>query len=186
SELTADPPAVLWELWTPVPAPGAPARPSPLVPLTMAGDTTRGLTTTGVVKLLLPKDFTALSRQQVTDGGRTNPPPLDDEKLAARVIAWLRAHRPGTENDAIHGIRWGGVNAGAASQARTTTAPELLGIGTGEAGQTYRLARRPVLPGSVRLEVEENGGWQPWAEVETLAASDPRDRNYSVDLTAGE
>jgi predicted phage baseplate assembly protein len=186
SKLTADPPGILWELWTPVPAAGAPAQPSTLVPLTMAGDTTRGLTTTGVVELLLPKDFTALSPQPATDGGRTSPPPLDDEKLATRVIAWLRGHRPSTENDAIHRIRWVGVNAVAASQARTTTAPELLGIGTGEAGQTYRLAQRPVLPGSVRLEVEEADGWLPWTEVETLAASGPLDRNYSVDLTAGE
>jgi predicted phage baseplate assembly protein len=152
----------------------------------VAGDTTRGLTTTGVVKVLLPKDFTALTPPPVTDGGRTSAPPLDDDKLAVRVVAWLRAHRPITENDAIHGIRWVGVNAVAASQARTATAPELLGIGTGEAGQTYRLAQRPVVRRSVRLEVEEADGWLPWTEVDTLAASGPLDRDYSVDLTAGE
>jgi Baseplate J-like protein len=185
SDLTADPPSILWELWTPPPTPGAP-RATPPVPLLPDGDSTRGLTTTGVVKLVLPKDFLALAPPPQTDGGYTNPPPLDDDKLSARVIAWLRAHRPPGENDAIHGIRWVGANAVAASQARTAGAIELLGIGTGEAGQTYRLAQQPVVPGTVRLEVEEADGWLSWTEVDTLAASRADDRHYSVDLTAGE
>ncbi len=176
SDLTADPPGILWELWRP---------PSSAETLAMTGDSTRGLTTTGVAKLVLPDDFQPLTPPVSTDGGRAQPPPLGDEKLAGRVIAWLRAYRPATENDAIHRIRWVGVNVVAARQARTAS-PELLGVGTGEAGQVYPLAQRPVLPGTVRLEVEENAGWRAWTEVDTLATSGPLDPHYSVDLTAGE
>jgi predicted phage baseplate assembly protein len=35
------------------------------------------------------------------------------------------------------------------------------------------------------VEVEEADGWRAWTEVDTLAASGPLDRHYTVDLTAG-
>jgi predicted phage baseplate assembly protein len=184
SELTADPPGILWHLWQP-PTPGPPARGPSFTTLAMVDDSTRGLTATGVVKLLLPKDFKPLAPTVATTGDGSEPPPLDDEQLSARVIAWLRARRPATENDAIHRIRWVGINAVGASQARAA-ATELLGTGTGDAGQTFRLAQRPVVRGTVQLEVEEAGGWRPWTEVDTLATSGPQDRHFTVDLTAGE
>jgi len=184
SELTADPPGILWELWRP-PAASATSQDPAFTALAMIGDTSRGLTTAGAVKLVLPRDFTALVPPWATIGGSLDPPPLDDDKDAARVIAWLRASRPVTEHDAIHRVRWVGINAVGASQARAA-ATELLGMGTGEPGQVYRLANRPVVPGTVRLEVEEPGGWTPWTEVGTLASSGSLDRHFSVDLTAGE
>jgi predicted phage baseplate assembly protein len=65
---------------------------------------------------------------------------------------------------------------------------ELLGVGSGDPGQTYSLAQRPVLAGSVALEVEEPSGWRRWTEVAdlaTLAASTPGDRHYTVDTVSG-
>ena len=176
-DLVTDPPPVLWELWN---GPGT----SGYTPLTAVADTTRGLTTTGVVKLALPAGFTALAQPVTTSGDAASPPPLDDPKLSARVVAWLRAGRPATARERIHRVRWVGLNAVAAVQSRSA-APELLGIGTADAGQTYRLTQRPVLSGTVALEVEEAGGWQPWTEVDTLAASGPSDRHFTVDLDAG-
>ncbi|GAB7106004.1 putative baseplate assembly protein [Streptomyces phaeofaciens JCM 4814] len=177
-DLVTAPPGFHWELWN------GPTAPTAFAPLAVLADTTRGLTTTGVVSLTLPEAFPAHPAGTTGDGGLNSPPPLDDADLAARVVGWLRVRRPAGENDAIHRVRWVGVNAVGAVQARTAT-PELLGTGTGDAGQAYRLTRRPVLAASTRLEVEEPDGWRPWDEVEDFAASGPFDRHYSLDAEAG-
>lgn len=177
-ELTAAPPAVLWELW-----PG-PSATGGAVALPVLRDSTRGMTTTGVVSLGLPEDFPRHERAARGTGGYDDPPPLDDDELAGRVLAWLRVRRPRTENDTIRRVRWVGVNAVGVVQARTAV-PELLGTGTAEGGQTYRLSRRPVVPGTVRLEVEEAAGWTPWTEVEAFSSSEPLDRHFWVDVDAG-
>jgi len=81
-------------------------------------------------------------------------------------------------------VRWVGLNAVDAVQSRTAAA-ELLGIGTGHGDQRYPLNQRPVLPGTVHLQVEEPSGWRDWAEVGTFVTSGPDDRHYTVDYTAG-
>jgi hypothetical protein len=185
TSLTADPPRIMWELWN-GPADQRPnkAADPDFVALQLLGDTSRGLTTTGVVKLALPDRLPALDPLVPPPGDWTSPPPLDDPKRTVRVVAWLRVRRPEDENDAIHGVRWVGVNAVAASQARTAGA-ELLGTGTGDPGQTFRLSQRPVVEDSVRLEVEEVDGWTAWTEVDPFTVGGPQDRYFSVDLTAG-
>lgn len=115
----------------------------------------------------------------------TSPPRLDDPEQADRVIGWLRATRPPGTAEGIHRVRWVGVNVVEAVQARTTTGAELLGTGTGEAGQVYRLAQTNVLPGTVRLEVEEDGGWQGWDEIEGFTRGSADDRHFSVELAGG-
>lgn len=176
ADLTTDPPAMLWELWSDAGRP----------PTTLhaSGDTTRGLTTSGVVKLDLPQLFPMQARGAPSPGGREDPPPLDDEEVSRRVVAWLRVRRPRTEDDAMRRIRWVGANVVGVIQARTAV-PELLGTGTGEAGQALRLSQRPVVPGTVHLEVEEADGWTPWTSVRTLATSQPLDRHYTVEPDTG-
>jgi predicted phage baseplate assembly protein len=176
--LTTDPPAMLWQLWD---GPG-----TGFSLLNVGDDSTRGLTTTGVVELLLPSRLPSFDPTARTSGDKDNPPPLTDEKQAARVLAWLRVSRPVTShiNDAIHRVRWVGLNATRAEQARTAT-PELLGTGSGDADQIYPLTQHPVLPGSTVLQVEEPAGWQDWQEVDTFVASGPDDRHYTVDYQAG-
>ncbi|MCJ0874250.1 putative baseplate assembly protein [Streptomyces sp. AP-93] len=178
NDLVTAPPGFHWELWN------GPTAPTPFTPLAVLSDTTRGLTTTGVVSLTLPRAFPAHPAATTGDGGLNSPPPLDDADLAVRVVGWLRVRRPAGENDAIHRVRWVGVNAVGAVQARSAT-PEFLGTGTGDAGQAYRLTQRPVLAGSTRLEVEEPDGWRVWDEVEDFAADGPFDRHYSLDAEAG-
>jgi len=179
--LTADPPPMLWRIWT-GPQPTGSTTPA-LAELTVVGDTTQGMVTTGVVKIELPDPLPVLVP---SDGGADNPPPLDDEQQAEQVIGWLQVSRPDTPDsgDAIHRVRWVGCNAVTAVQARTA-APELLGVGTGDGGQVLRLSHAPVLPGSVRLEVEEPDGWQQWQEVEQLGGSGVDARHYTVDLDDG-
>ncbi|HWC41348.1 MAG TPA: putative baseplate assembly protein [Actinomycetota bacterium] len=179
--LTVDPPSVVWELWTG--PPGAEQRP-PFAELEVAGDSSRALTSTGVVSLVLPETFRPLPAGWSTTGDASSPPPLEDPALTDRVLGWLRARRPAGSADAMGRFRWVGANVVKVVQQRTAS-PELLGTGTGEAGQTYRLAHAPVLPGTVDLQVEEEDGWVPWTAVDDLAAADPLDRHYAVDLTEG-
>lgn len=189
--LNGDLPPTLWRLWT---ADGTP--PSPLA---VARDTTEGLTTTGVVELTMPDPLPVPDPSATPSGGQDSPPPLDDATRAARVVAWLQATRPepaagqpnspggtASSGDPIHRVRWVGANGVQATQARSIVAPELLGTGTGGAGQTYPLVQRGILPRTVVLDVEESGRWQQWTEVDAFAGSRTGDRHYTVDLAAGE
>ncbi|MGH3991058.1 MAG: putative baseplate assembly protein, partial [Pseudonocardiaceae bacterium] len=182
--LAADPPAMLWEIWNgpvAIRGSGTPA----FTAITADDDTTGGMVATGVVTLTLPARLPDIGTG-ATPGDQDSPPPLVDEKQAQDVVGWLRVGRPrGTaSNDPIHRVRWVGLNAVSAVQARTA-APELLGIGTGDADQHFALAQVPVLPATVRVQVEEPDGWQDWVEVETFARSDRDDRHVTVDHTTG-
>ncbi|SEI82523.1 putative baseplate assembly protein [Demequina mangrovi] len=180
SVLAEAPPATSWQLWSGPPGSGAE---TPLVPLSVVGDTTHGMTTTGVVKLELP---TLPRLRGPGDGGTDSPPLIDDEETAARVIAWLRVSRPQAQNigDSIRRVRWVGANCVRAAQSRTPV-PESLGTGTGDANQRLRLAHSPVVRGSVKVQVEEPQGWTDWEEVETFARSGLSDRHFMVDHEDG-
>jgi predicted phage baseplate assembly protein len=173
-----DPPAMLWRIWTGTDDPQA------LDPLTVVRDTTQGLTTSGVVHVELPSTFPTLPA--TTPGGRHSPPPLTDPEQAAKVVAWLQVSRPDSADigDAIGTVRWVAANAVGATQAQTAP-PELLGRGDGEANQRYLLNNRPVLPGTVELQVSEPTGWETWTEVDTFAGSTSEDRHFAVDLATG-
>lgn len=189
--LDSDLPPTLWRLWN--------GDGTPLSGLAVARDTTGGLTSTGVVELTMPDPLPVPALSAPLSGGKDSPPPLDDAAQAARVVAWLQVTRPepadgqpdspgGTaaSGDPIHRVRWVGANGVQAVQARSIVAPELLGTGTGGAGQAYPLVQRGILPRTVVLDVEESGRWQQWSEVDTLAVSRAGDRHYTIDLAAGE
>ncbi|WP_412543357.1 putative baseplate assembly protein [Longispora sp. K20-0274] len=182
ANLGEDPPATVWRLWNGPPAVRG-ATPAFTV-LDVVGDTTGGMVTTGVVKLALPRTLPDLGTAPPA-GDDDSPPPLTDEKQAARVVGWLQVSRPASENDAIHRVRWVGLNAVGAVQARTAAAAELLGTGTGDAGQQATLTRQRVLPGTVRLQVEEVDGWRDWAETDGFARSGPDDRHFTVEYETG-
>jgi predicted phage baseplate assembly protein len=178
SGLGADNPPMLWRLWN-----GATAS-EPFTDLSVAGDSTSGMTTTGVVQLALPKNLPQISPLAKVKGDKDSPPPLADEDKAAKVIAWVQATRPDGSQDAIHKVRWVGLNAVTAIQSRTA-APELLGTGSGDSDQAFSLAHHPVLRGSVQLQVEEIDGWHDWHEVDDLLSARPDDRVFAVDHSIG-
>ncbi|MFI9386605.1 putative baseplate assembly protein [Kutzneria sp. NPDC052558] len=180
AQLTTAPPPMIWQLWNPP----TPQGKSSFTNLRVLGDTTAGLVEDGVVKLELPKPLPVIAPGGQGNGDADNPPPLNDDKQAALVVAWLRVSRPATAADGIGRVRWVGLNAVSAVQAKTAT-PELIGAGTGDPGQQYRLTQRPVLADTVRLQVEEADGWHDWTEVADFIASTPDDRPFTVDLTAG-
>ncbi len=67
---------------------------------------------------------------------------------------------------------------------------EILGSSTGEIGESFPLGQAPLIPGSLRLEVDEGAGWVAWQERENLlyhelpsgriGISGPDSRDYSV------
>jgi predicted phage baseplate assembly protein len=180
-ELTGDPPPMLWRLWN---GDSKLTGSDAFQQLAVVGDTTRGMVTSGVVKVELPSQLPVLDG--TTLGGPDAPPPLADAKLAAAVIAWIQVSRPVSPEigDAIGSVRWVGINAVHAVQARTA-APELIGTGTGDGDQRYPLSQRPVLAGSIHLQVEEPSGWTTWYEVDNFVATAPDDRHFMVDHDAG-
>jgi predicted phage baseplate assembly protein len=182
-DLLADPPPMLWRLWN---GPPKPAGAEAFTSVEIGSDSTRGLTSTGVVEVILPDPLPTFDPLDPLLGGTDSPPPLPDEDMAANVIAWLQVARPKTAHidDVIRRVSWVGINVVGVQQSLKTT-PELLGIGDGDSDQRYPLAHRPVLPETVQLQVEEADGWQPWSEVEPHVRGGPNDRYFTVDYTAG-
>lgn len=178
SGLGSDLPPMHWQIWN------GPSASTAFTTLKVLHDTTKGMIETGVVQLELPNALPGFDPSTSPSGGKDSPPPLTDEKQAAQVIAWIQASRPSGSQDAIHKVRWVGLNAVKAVQSRSA-ASELLGIGTGDTDQEFSLVHHPVLRGTVQLQVEEVDGWHDWREVDDLLAVDPDDRAFAVDYAAG-
>lgn len=77
------------------------------------------------------------------------------------------------------------TNTVAARQAETVV-DEVLGGSNGRRDQIFRLASAPVLADSLRLEVDEGDGYQPWTRVDDLLASSPDDPHFVLNRTTGE
>lgn len=180
----ASSPAVVWQVSTArLDGAGSPV----YVPLRLEGDTTRGLTQEGTVRLRLPRlpDDLGIPVAPSIDlaGTRDFPPELEDDEAAASVLFWLRAFR--ADASALPAVLWVGANATEVEQARRA-APEYLGTGTGEADQRYTVVHRPVIAGSLLVEVEEPGGWTPWTPTDDFHAAGEDGRYYVLDPEAGE
>jgi len=176
-------PEMIWQVSTPTVVQGAPR----FLTLAVEGDTTRGLTQQGVIQLRLPHDSTQIGNpdpgDQYLEGTGSFPPPLEDEEQANNLICWLRASRRSTDRP-IGRVLFVGINATEILQARTAKT-EFLGIATGDAGQTYPLVHHPVLPKTAQLQVEEDGRWVDWDEVDGFESSTGDARHYVLDAEAG-
>lgn len=126
----------------------------------------------GIVELVLPqnpKDLELWSNLDPLEMGADNfPPALEDTKLAARIITWLRV-RATSRASKIRFV-WLGINAATVSQ-RTNVANEILPDGTGEPDQTARLTNAPVVAGSVKLFVTANNETKEYFEIDDLLAA---------------
>ncbi len=164
--------------------------------LTVVADDTDSLTRRGVVRLRFPErdaaggtpfgDWTAASFDPPDDdllGVGELPPRLDDEKSAARVLAWLRVGRVDPAHPPIR-LRWIDGNIVRVEQALTAAA-ELLGYGDGRSAQQHRLAHTPVIVGSEQIQVRGSVAWENWRRVDDLALAGPDDPFYVLDAAAG-
>ncbi len=157
--------------------------------LAVEGDTSRGLTQEGVIRIRLPKEPGDLRRPTITDPDLrgTGPwPPALDESAEARVLLWVKAFRPNTNGFRQLGrVAFVGINAIEVAQTQRARA-EFLGTGTGQPDQTFPLINGQIIARSVALEVEEPAGWQAWAEVDDFHASRGDDRHFTVDREGGQ
>jgi hypothetical protein len=128
------------------------------------------LSSPGVVQLALPP---AAALQLWSDldpleaGVGELPPALTDAALSDRVLTWLRVRSTGA---AKARLLWAGINAAPVTQ-RERIAGERLSAGDGTPDQQRKLARAPVLAGSIAVVTVENGVSKPWAEIDDLAAA---------------
>jgi hypothetical protein len=166
-------------------------------------DTTASLTRAGIVRLAMPGTKllhapTNDLREDFNAGVGDRPPRLDDEGLAASLIAWIRLRpKPGapeplgdagfvteprtrapanpvtnTSAQAEHlWVTWLGINALEVEQL-TTRRNFVVGESDGTADQEFRLPATSVDAESLELSVEEGDGLLRWRRVEDLAALD--------------
>jgi predicted phage baseplate assembly protein len=76
------------------------------------------------------------------------------------------------------------LNTVTATNAVTVT-DELLGAADGSPGQKFTLAKVPVLPDTLTLQVDEGNGFVTWKRVEDFAGSARTDLHYTVDPATG-
>jgi len=160
--------------------------------LTLVGDTTRGLSQEGVVRLRLPNNpASPLNPTELADftfadadvrGTGQFPPALDDD-TEKKILFWIRAFR--LNQSRFGKVQFVGANAAEVAQT-SRAAAEFLGTGNAQPGQRYQLVHRPVIEGSAVIEVEEGGRFVPWKLVDGFFASAADDRHCVVDLEAGE
>jgi hypothetical protein len=131
------------------------------------------LSAPGVAQLVLPPaaDLELWEDVDPLEAGVGDmPPSLEDAALAARVVTWLRLRADGR---ARARIKWAGINVVPVRQTERVVA-EPLGDGDGTPDQRRKLARAPVLAGSVTVTTRV-GGDPPrtWREIDDLWAAPP-------------
>ena len=181
-------PPMEWQVATTVADPTAPD-PATADPLwrtvEVVGDTTAGLTRPGVVELRMPADLSEIGVYEPQDpaalGAGEQPPIVEDPELDRQIFAWLRVFRP--TGGVVPAVDLVTVNAVSVEQSVTSTA-EFLGVGTGEPGQVRPLVRANVL-GDVVVDVEQQGRWVTWRQVDDFRASGVDDAHFVVDREAG-
>ena len=142
--------------------------------LTVLRDDTLALTRTGHVLLRLPAagiPVTAKASVPAAD-------PVTRYWIRARVVK-SQYERPPT----LLAIR---TNTTEVEQAETIR-DEVLGGSDGSRNQQFRLANRPVLNGSLKLDIQvSDDGPERWREVPDLFGSGPGDNDYVLNRTSGE
>ncbi len=152
-------------------------------------DRSEALTRVGVVRLRLPADASEFgvlegdARKESNAGVGERPPRLDDPERLARLVAWLRLRpEPGTASLVL---RWAGLNAVEIDQ-RQSVVERVVGQSDGSADQCIELGLTAVDPGSLRLEVEEEGrGYVAWRAIDDLAQAGRDDAVFQLDAEAG-
>ncbi len=102
-------------------------------------------------------------------------------------LFWVRCRLVAGGYDCPPSLLAVAVNAVPAVHAATITGPEDLGTSRGLPGEEYELARRPVVPGSLRLRLVDPAGStdDQWTEVAEWDESGPGSRHVRTDHRRG-
>jgi predicted phage baseplate assembly protein len=119
------------------------------------------------------------------------PHPLDPRlRKPDKLRGWLRVQlqAPLAAGSSRPRIRMITFNAAPATNA-TWVSGELIGTSDGRPGQSFRVVKNNVMPGSLRVAIQESSDAAAplidWEEVPTLDANGPFDRVFSLDAEAG-
>jgi hypothetical protein len=120
-----------------------------------------------VVELTLPASVGELGLWTNLDpleaGAGNFPPSLEGMEQGDRVITWIRVV---PSAPAQTSLLWTGINTVFVRQ-RVRVQNELLPAGSGEPDQVAMLSRRPLLPGSISLQVDG----ERWWEIDDLSSA---------------
>jgi hypothetical protein len=125
----------------------------------------------GIIEIALPRkeDLKFWENLEPLELGADDfPPTLEDTKLDARLITWIRI--TGSATAVKSRFLWVGINAASVSQ-RSKISNEVLGTATGEPDQVVKLSRAPVVPGSVRVFVSNGDLTDEWEEIDDLLSA---------------
>jgi hypothetical protein len=159
------------------------------LPLDVLAERTDGLTRQGTIRLLLPgaDDFGAPSNdviERMDAGVGDAPPRIDDARVAARLVTWLRLRPTAPLQPGTLRLMWVGANA-VRVEARRTVGRQQIGKGTGMSGQALAIGLEAVEPASLVVEVEEEEGMRAWRQLPDVQLAGRGDRAYSLDPEAG-
>jgi predicted phage baseplate assembly protein len=153
--------------------------------LSVASDTTQGLTQPGIVQLVLPQaaDIGAPPNDVRSDsqaGVGAKPPRIDDPDIDGILAAWIRVKVAGALR-----LTWAGINAVQIDQRKTYNLVA-IGISDGSADQVLSLAQTQIDPSSFQLEVDMPGlGFRQWTAVDDLAVLQGAATGFVLDSEAG-
>jgi uncharacterized phage protein gp47/JayE len=148
------------------------------------GDTTQGLTQSGIVKLLVPNGNIGAPPNNVLQDSQAGvglkPPRIDDTSIASRLVTWIQL----STNSSLQ-LSWLGVNAVQIDQRKTYNSI-VIGVSDGSSNQQFSLPNTQVDPSTFLLEVDMPGlGFQLWQQVDDLAILQGPVQAYTLDPEAG-
>ena len=153
--------------------------------VSVADNTTKGLTQTGVVRLVLPQgaDIGAPPNNVQSDamaGVGPKPPRIDDPDIDSILVTWVRV-----DVQSALTLNWAGVNAVEIDQ-RTTQKLIVIGVSSGAPGQVFSVTQTQIDPATFQLDVDMPGlGYQLWQAVDDLAVLQGPLPAYLLDPEAG-
>jgi predicted phage baseplate assembly protein len=140
-------------------------------PLRVRNDATLGFTRSGHV-VLAPPPVATLKRDRMGTA-------IPDQRF------WIRARLAGGAYQNPPRLLAVRTNTGTAIQAETV-GDEILGGSDGRPDQELELNERPVIAGSLIVEVDEGTGPRRWTVVEDFLGSTPQSEHVVLDRTSGK
>ncbi|QTF94231.1 baseplate J/gp47 family protein [Halomonas sp. BM-2019] len=155
------------------------------LPLEVLSDSSFGGRETGIVRLRLPRNPALFEGFVAADpmfgGVGDGPPETADPQDGQRVALWLRLRCPEEPDLELGHLAINAVEV----IAQGLREDLIVGIGSGQPNQSLALPDRDIDTDSLYLEVEENGVWVRWQQVDLLAGQSPDARVYRLDAEAG-
>lgn len=159
-------PPLAWEAWTG----------SEWTACEVDHDDTGGLNKAGDVVVHLPAQHAASVIEQTRAGW-----------VRCRVVAPIEGYPFYGASPTVRAASAFTVGGTVAAVHAEAVSDEILGLSEGVPGQTFAVARAPVVAGDAfEIEVAGGSGWERWTSVDSFAGCGPDDRVVRIDRSTGE